>query len=499
MYRPLSALLLFLIVSCTQKQVLQTTLTPGNLALQIFQVNPMRDTLITGTRGGKIMIPAGAFKVPAGQTVTLFIKEAYSARDILVAGLTTEADGKPLRSGGMIFINAESNNQQVTVAKPITVSIPTDNYQDALQLYKGELATDSSLNWTNPIPLDTFSAARGKSLFTANCANCHNPYRDATGPTLLGCLEREPYPGWGYKFTNGALLTEKNDPYLNELKRKWNNTVMTVFKLSRQDYNDIITYVYSINGRTMPGPVNEPEKEAKPGAAIAPCDTVTALVETLYDTIYTSTDNYTLPAAETTFPQTENQPQEKPGRQKAADLEGLRKGFTDFGAGSGLYTFEIETLGWFNVDAEVEGYKGTIIVKLNGEIKVDQKMTVNLYLFCPRRKMLSVGTVHNDYQYSFEKIGGGIPLFKNDLCILLAFGSYKSQLYTGSVPFSVKEDREADIIMRPVDKALFYDLLLANNINGVDIRCKEQVEKVIPRPASIPCNQQNKNATDSAK
>ena len=40
--------------------------------------------------------------------------------------------------------------------------------------------------------LNVSAAPDGKALFQANCASCHNPYKDATGPKLNGVDGRVP-------------------------------------------------------------------------------------------------------------------------------------------------------------------------------------------------------------------------------------------------------------------------------------------------------------------
>jgi hypothetical protein len=496
MNRLLPLLFLLALAACTQKPILPGILNRNNITAQYFNINPTKDTTIVGLRGGRITITAGTFTVAAGQQVTLIVKEAYSARDILLAGLATESNGRPLRSGGMIFIDANSNGQQLAVAKPIKVGIPTDNYQNGMALYKGELLPDSSLNWVAPINLDSFSVARGGVLFSRNCANCHKTDKDYTGPALLGCLEREPYPDWGYRFTTGYFLDKPYDPYLIELKRKWNNLAMTVFDLSRQDYYDIMKYVYANNGSNTPvnmpdGPIGPTASDTTGGGwSPSPCDTITVSTQMVYDTIYEAPGNYNLPstvALPDSNPPVPSGNNTTPRRSTASEMEGLRSGFTDIGTGSGLYNFEIETLGWFNIDYEVEGFDGTQLVKLSGQITVEYNMDINLYLFCPNRKMLSVGKVSNDKHFSFEKIDGQIPLFLGYSCLLIAFGSHQSKLYVGTTAFVVRGDSQHGITLQPTEEAIFYQLLHQHQINGIDIRCKENVQRVIERPASMPC------------
>ncbi len=102
---------------------------------------------------------------------------------------------------------------------------------------------------------NTFAAADGKALFQANCASCHNPYKDLTGPALNGVSARVPSKEWLYKWIhNSAALKASGDKYANEISAKWNNVAMTAFPtLSTEEIDAIISYV-----------------EAPPPAAAAP-------------------------------------------------------------------------------------------------------------------------------------------------------------------------------------------------------------------------------------
>lgn len=89
------------------------------------------------------------------------------------------------------------------------------------------------------------AAPDGKALFQANCASCHNPYKDATGPKLNGVDSRVPSKEWLYKWIkNSAAVIASGDKYANEIYTKWNKTAMTAFpNLSNEDIDAIITYV----------------------------------------------------------------------------------------------------------------------------------------------------------------------------------------------------------------------------------------------------------------
>lgn len=91
----------------------------------------------------------------------------------------------------------------------------------------------------------TYAQPDGKALFQANCASCHNPIKDATGPALKGVSARVPSKDWLYKWIkNSAAVIGSGDPYAVELYNKWNKTAMTAFPaLSNEEIDAIIKYV----------------------------------------------------------------------------------------------------------------------------------------------------------------------------------------------------------------------------------------------------------------
>ena len=85
-------------------------------------------------------------------------------------------------------------------------------------------------------------AQSGEALFKANCASCHKPDKDFTGPALKGWKERQPGDGWIYKWM--ANPGAQTDPYATALKAKWKPTIMTNFpQLKKEDIDGILKYV----------------------------------------------------------------------------------------------------------------------------------------------------------------------------------------------------------------------------------------------------------------
>lgn len=89
------------------------------------------------------------------------------------------------------------------------------------------------------------AAPDGKALFTANCASCHNPLKDATGPALKGMSATFPSKEWGYKWIrNSAALIAAGDPDAVAIYTKWNKVQMTAFpQLANEEIDAILDYV----------------------------------------------------------------------------------------------------------------------------------------------------------------------------------------------------------------------------------------------------------------
>ncbi len=96
-----------------------------------------------------------------------------------------------------------------------------------------------------------FAQPDGKAIFQANCASCHNPLKDATGPALKGVDGRVPNKEWIYKWVhNPSGVIASGDKYANDLFNKWNKTQMTAFpQLSNEEIDAVVTYVNSVQDK----------------------------------------------------------------------------------------------------------------------------------------------------------------------------------------------------------------------------------------------------------
>ncbi|MFN8251052.1 MAG: c-type cytochrome [Ferruginibacter sp.] len=82
-------------------------------------------------------------------------------------------------------------------------------------------------------------AQDGQALFKANCASCHKPDKDFTGPALKGARDREPSKDWVYKWVANTTTMVESDPYAKALKAKY-GAVMNAFPQLKKEEIDAI-------------------------------------------------------------------------------------------------------------------------------------------------------------------------------------------------------------------------------------------------------------------
>ena len=89
------------------------------------------------------------------------------------------------------------------------------------------------------------AAPDGQALFKSNCASCHNPLKDATGPALQNIDKTFPTKEWGYNWVhNSAAVIASGDKTANDIYNKFNKAAMTAFpSLKNEEIDAILKYV----------------------------------------------------------------------------------------------------------------------------------------------------------------------------------------------------------------------------------------------------------------
>ena len=105
------------------------------------------------------------------------------------------------------------------------------------------------LAFTTSLSAQEGDPAKGKSLFNANCAACHQLDKKMTGPALRNVetrlseeqgLDRE----WLYTWIrNSSGLIKSGDAYANKIYNEYGGAAMTAFpQLSDEDLNNVLAY-----------------------------------------------------------------------------------------------------------------------------------------------------------------------------------------------------------------------------------------------------------------
>jgi cytochrome c2 len=474
--------LILLTATCTttKKKPPQTLLTPRLLESQVFNIEPGKAQTIRTKNGATIQLPENALELAGSGPVQLEIREAYTLEAMLLAGLVTESNGRPLSSGGMIYLSARQNNRDIALQKKAVISIPLTNYSAGMQVYKGRLNGDSTINWVQPRALDSTPdqlLASGKQLFMSNCASCHGIKKTGAGPALENILNRVPSRKWLYAYTRNwrAAFEFKDSTGFNYstyscCKSQLTPTEMPSFpSLSDSALDAIYLYIQS-----------ESASLVNTNADIcAPClllkeDIGEKQNTTLQDAgVQEQSQNNTL------LDDAGQEQLQTNTLQKPAEWEGqLRKGFTDMPV-SGEYTFSIETLGWYNIDADYAGLPGTTLCSVDVTVSnPPASPALNVYLLAPAKKNLSVSNSNIGNVYSFSKVDGKIPLHLNDGALVLAFAEQGGKVLYGIRFFNVQQSNQLQVALQEAGSADFEKIIAGLRFDGLNmqVQTRKQME-----------------------
>lgn len=145
-----------------QNIVLETEMSDLAPPRQRFLIQTDSSNVVE-TDGGLILyVPQGAFIDPKGQEVEgpvdLHVREALNPLTVIKSGWSSTSDGELLESGGMFEVTAFKDGValQVHPERPLYFELPTQDYQEEMQLYRGEKDSNDLINWIDPQPLDNY-------------------------------------------------------------------------------------------------------------------------------------------------------------------------------------------------------------------------------------------------------------------------------------------------------------------------------------------------------
>ncbi|HVZ57769.1 MAG TPA: c-type cytochrome [Chitinophagaceae bacterium] len=89
------------------------------------------------------------------------------------------------------------------------------------------------------------SAQDGKQLFNGKCASCHQIFKDATGPALMGLEERHTWSDHNeiLKWAHNPTAYMAKDPYTSGLKAKYGSVMQAFPDLTIKEVDAIVSYI----------------------------------------------------------------------------------------------------------------------------------------------------------------------------------------------------------------------------------------------------------------
>jgi len=470
------AFMLLVLFSCTADKEQMNLFNATNLSSFYITIDPAKDVVFNTPKGAAIKIRKGTFN----EAVELEIKEVYTMKDILLAGLTTQSNGQPMTSGGMIYINTK-DKRDIKPNQPISVAMPTSYVNEGMKLFKGEEQADGSINWVNPDTLPstqyTNMIKEGRLLFQQNCQTCHSLDRNLTGPSLRGFADRQPWRNRQnvYNWIHNPASFMAKDDYTQNLKQRYGVIMQAFPELTNQSIDAMIAYVKNAqyNPNTNEGAVIRAKDSVSGVSRHYSADEEMLPVEKLCpDTTYYPKDtdlSDTIPfqPVDTTIFSVDTVP--------TISVDTVTLDVEYDLVPDGAYQFNINELGWYNIDALLKDIDNTVQCELKAQVKANGAIIpAQVYLFLPRHKVLHYGTPKKDGIYIFEASDGKMPLYLGAEAFILAIGNQKEQLYVGTASFHVKPSQQVTIELKPSSDEELLKTVKNGQLEGISLDIQKQ-------------------------
>lgn len=478
----------FIGFNCSNKVPISKLFNNDNLPTTVLTIDTQKDTLIQTPRGTLIKIPAGAITTQKGSEVKLELKEAFSIREMVNGGLFTQSNGEALSSGGMFYINAAAG-QEVTITQKIKIAIPTAFTETKMQLYKGEIKDNGSVNWTNPVPLSNNgiveSLDTGRVLFAQKCASCHNIGKALTGPDLAHLSKRFPIGEQNDRYYFHLLdqprpaTTDSTHDYLPDFDHAYDiykcnlirnfSTVGIKFPdLDGKTYLSIIKYIQNESDkRNLPLPPQNILKNCADS-----CEAYKAKANKLQNLKTISEAEREKYIKENgTLTEIINSNQNVPENITTTPV------FSDFDEmvspenfSATYYQFSIETFGWYNIDVLLKDIDGVKESSLFASITGEWRERVEIYLIIPERKIFVQGGKADNIPdaYAFLYKNGTINLPQNARAYILAVSEANDKIAFGLKEFTTTTQQQIDISLTQSSKKSLNTAL--NILNSSDFK-----------------------------
>jgi len=120
---------------------------------QSFVIDNMKDTIIVCEKGTKIEIPRNCLIVKRDKSnpkglINLQVTEYYEVPEMIEAGLTTQSGSKILETGGMLYIQAFSDDDECVIDNKASIGLKFKDIteRDSMHIFTGN-KTDNGIDW----------------------------------------------------------------------------------------------------------------------------------------------------------------------------------------------------------------------------------------------------------------------------------------------------------------------------------------------------------------
>ena len=461
----------FLIAGC-KHQTANRIFQPEALTSQKVSFDVTKDTIFKTKQGIIVRIPAGSLQTTGNTVVEMEIKEALTSGDMIRAGIATQSDGHPLTSAGAIYINVLGEDQ-VRIAKPFMVAMPTNMIDDSMKLYKGELDEDSNMNWIEPRTISENPQLKalyfGKTIFNNNCASCHSIERKLSGPDLAHIVKRSkpiPFGEEGYvqnghnllyDFTRNNQAVLKWSLYYRCLYNQYNKMPMNLFPdLTETDLNNLYSYIENESEvKKLPVPDNGIDKCLDSCLLYAEAKIRLKQMKSGLegDSAREDIEDFIFNASVKDTSSNKRIMVTRSPVNYVADLEivdPIRKKPL-------YYQFNVDGFGWLSVDKKLEDDYASKESLLLVRVKGNYNEKLNVYLVIPSMKVVAQGNILDMEKntYGFYSKDGTVSLPQNTNAFVLAMQELKDSVAFAKKEFISSNAQYFDLTLSKVRKSTF--------------------------------------------
>jgi len=216
---------------------------------QVFNISNTKDEVIRCAGGLIIKVNANSFEFAGGKgkepaDVKIDVKECSRTSDMLLADLSTTSDKKLLETGGMLLIDATSENKKLKLKEntSLKVMFPVKDDNKDMKIFNGSRGTKGDVVWKLAKQPDNLNKARiylhpevqagstdMKSFLKKNIGFPESAIeKDVQGFVFIGCIVTEKgkiedprvLQGIGFGCDEEALRVVKLIPGLNPARQK---------------------------------------------------------------------------------------------------------------------------------------------------------------------------------------------------------------------------------------------------------------------------------------